>query len=153
MSQETPPHPAALQPHEVLVHGTCVALEDWSVLLRGPSGSGKSDLGLRLINAGGTLVSDDQVVLQDSGGFLRASPPQNIAGLLEVRGVGILKMAHTQGVPLGLLIDLVQPDKVPRLPDAQTDKILGVDLPVLALCAFESSAPAKVMLALRSLID
>jgi len=152
----SPSEASALSPlnqHETMVHGTCVALEDWAVLLRGPSGSGKSDLGLRLINSGATLISDDQVILADSGGFLRARPPANIAGLLEVRGVGILQMLHTQGVPLGLLIDLVQPDKVPRLPDARTDKINGIDLPVLALSPFESSAPIKVKLALRSLID
>lgn len=153
MSQTPTATPPRLSPHETLVHAACVALDDWAVLLRGPAGAGKSDLGLRLINSGAILVADDQVILADSGGFLRASPPTNIAGLLEVRGVGIMKMPYRQGVPLGLLIDLVPPDKVPRLPDARTDKIMGVELPVLALSSFESSTPAKVMLALRSLID
>ncbi len=153
MSQIIPATPPRLSPRETLVHAACVALYDWAVLLRGPARAGKSDLGLRLINSGAILVADDQVILAESGGFLRASPPTNIAGLLEVRGVGIVKMPHRQGVPLGLLIDLVPPDKVPRLPDARTDKIMGVELPVLALSPFESSAPAKVMLALRSLLD
>jgi HPr kinase/phosphorylase len=138
---------------DLLVHGTCVALGAWSVLLRGAPGSGKSDLALRLIDRGAILVSDDQVVLRPSGGFLRASPPRQIAGLLEVRGVGIVKKPYITKVPVALLIDLVTPDLVPRLPDATTDTLLDVDLPVLRLAPFEASTPTKIELALSSLID
>jgi serine kinase of HPr protein (carbohydrate metabolism regulator) len=138
---------------ELLVHGTCVALGDWSVLLRGAPGSGKSDLALRLIDRGAILVSDDQVALSPSGGFLRASPPRQIAGLFEVRGVGIVQKPYITKVPVALLIDLVPADQVPRLPDASTDTLLDVDLPVLRLAPFEASAPIKIELALSSLID
>lgn len=138
---------------EKLVHGTCVAIGDWCVLFRGDPGSGKSDLGLRLIEDGAALVSDDQVALTNLGDYLVAGPPGPIAGLLEVRGVGILRKPHVSGIPLAMLVDLVPAAKVPRLPDARTDNILNVELPVIDLYAFETSAAIKVRLALQSLLD
>lgn len=142
-----------IKTNETLVHGTCVAIGDWSVLLRGEPGSGKSDLGLRLIDGGATLVSDDQVALTNAGDFLAATAPGPIAGLIEVRGVGILTKPYVSGIPLALLVDLVPRKKVPRLPDARTDNILGMELPAIDLYAFEASATIKVHLALQSLLD
>lgn len=141
---------AASNPH--LVHGTAVMLEGWAVLLRGPSGAGKSDLALRLIGQGGVLVSDDQVGLGLANGLVYAQVPERIQGLLEVRGVGLVAVPFQARAPLALILDLVDPASVPRLPDAETEEILGVQLPRLRLHAFEASAPDKVKVALRSLL-
>lgn len=139
-----------------LVHATSVALKargrTWqAVLLRGPSGAGKSDLAARLIEAGGRLVADDQTALTRQGRRLIAACPQTLAGLLEVRGVGIVKLGRGQLVaraPVALLIDLVPPQRVERLPEPARESLLGVMLPVLALTPFEASASAKLRLAL-----
>ena len=143
----------------VLVHATCVALRPsgessagaWrAVLLRGPSGAGKSDLALRLIEAGGRLVADDQTRLTRSGRALIATAPAKLASLIEVRGVGIVKLARGQVLvraPLSLLVDLVPADRIERLPDPAEENLLDVALPVLALAPFEASAAAKLRLA------
>ena len=134
-----------------LVHGSCVAIDGLGVLLRGPSGSGKSDLALRLIEAGGRLVADDQTRIARHGQVLLASAPAALAGLMEVRGVGILKLSLGQLLslaPLSLVVDLVSSDRIERLPEPARETVLGVDLPVLALAPFEASAPAKLRLAL-----
>ncbi|MGQ0581312.1 MAG: HPr kinase/phosphorylase [Reyranella sp.] len=147
----------------MLVHATCVALRPhgklsgrgWrAVLLRGPSGAGKSDLALRLIEAGGRLVADDQTRLTRRGRALVATAPATIAGLIEVRGVGIVKLTRGQVLaqaPLALLVDLVPADRVERLPEPAEETLLDVDLPVLALAPFEASAAAKLRLALAQI--
>ena len=135
----------------MLVHGTCVALGPLGVLIRGPSGSGKSDLALRLIEDGAALVADDQVALQMHDGHLIASAPATIAGLIEVRGIGIVSLARVESAPLSLVVDLVGRTDVPRLPDASRVDLGGANLPAIALYPFEASAPAKVRLALRAL--
>lgn len=147
----------------MLVHATCVALRPhgtssgrtWrAVLLRGPSGAGKSDLALRLLEAGGRLVADDQTRLTRRGRALVATAPATLAGLIEVRGVGIVKLARGQVLaqaPLALLVDLVPADRVERLPEPAEETLLDVDLPVLALAPFEASAPAKLRLALAQI--
>lgn len=142
-----------------LVHATCVALRlrgaVWQgVLLRGRSGAGKSDLALRLIESGARLVADDQTALARRGHRLVASAPETIAGLLEVRGVGIVKLGRTQlmvRVPVALLVDLVPPKRIERLPEQARESVLGLDLPVLALAPFEVSASAKLRLALAQI--
>lgn len=137
------------------VHATCVALRagrNWrGILLRGPSGAGKSDLALRLVEQGGRLVADDQTALVPQGRGLVATPPGTLAGLLEVRGVGIVKLGRPQllaRATIALLVDLVPPDRIERLPDPARETLLDVDLPVVALAPFEASAPAKLRLAL-----
>ena len=90
------------------------------MLLRGPSGAGKSDLALRLIDAGARLVADDQTALVRKGGILIATPPARIAGLIEARGVGIVRLARGQllaRAPVALLVDLVPPERIERLPE------------------------------------
>lgn len=121
------------------------------MLLRGPSGSGKSDLALRLVEAGAELVADDQTELVAENGRLLASPPDTIAGLLEVRGVGIVPMAFRRRVPVALVVDLVAREAVPRLPDPATVGYDGVELPLIALDPMAASAAAKVRLAVRQL--
>jgi len=137
------------------VHATCVALRagrNWrGILLRGPSGAGKSDLALRLVEGGSRLVADDQTALVRQGRGLVATPPGTLAGLLEVRGVGIVKLGRSQllvRATIALLVDLVPPDRIERLPDRARETLFGVDLPVVALAPFEASAPAKLRLAL-----
>jgi serine kinase of HPr protein (carbohydrate metabolism regulator) len=132
----------------VLVHATAVAVEGAAVLLRGPPGAGKSDLALRLIDAGAGLVADDQVELRRSGREVLARAPAAIAGLIEVRGVGIIRMEPVGEAPLALLVDLVAPDAIERLPEDRAEDVLGLPIPVVALAPFEASAPAKLRLAL-----
>ena len=133
----------------IRVHGTCVDVAGTGVLLRGPPGAGKSDLALRLIDGGARLVADDQVEITREGQGLICHPPSSIAGLLEVRGLGIVRLDHA-AAGLGLVVDLVEPDRVERLPDPQTVEIFGRILPLLALNPWEVSATAKVRLAVRA---
>jgi len=139
----------------MFVHATCVALKQgraWhALLLRGPSGAGKSDLALRLIEAGGRLVADDRTHLAKSGKGLVATSPGPLAGLIEVRGIGIVRLSRAQllaRAPLALLVDLVRPDQVERMPEPARETVLDVDLPVVALAPFEASTVMKLHLAL-----
>jgi serine kinase of HPr protein (carbohydrate metabolism regulator) len=136
----------------ILVHGTTVALEGEGVLLRGPSGGGKSDLALRLIDGGARLIADDQTELARVADGLLARSPASIAGRMEVRGIGILRVPTVPSAFLRLVIDLVAPDRVERLPEPQFCDYLQCSLPLLALAPFEASAPAKIRLALASLV-
>jgi HPr kinase/phosphorylase len=132
------------------LHGTCIALDGIGVLLTGPSGAGKSDLALRLIGAGALLVADDYTLIEDHGGRLSARPPAAIAGLIEVRGVGILRLPVAPlPVPLRVVIALVGAADVPRLPARESTVVLGVAMPLFRLAPFESSAVLKVQLAAR----
>ena len=133
----------------MLVHGTCVALAGAGVLIRGPSGSGKSDLALRLIDEGAVLVADDQTRLAVAGGRLSAHPPEPIAGRLEVRGLGIVPVASVATAPLGLVVDLVGADTIERLPAPARATFLGHTVPMVCLWAFAASAAAQVRLAGR----
>jgi serine kinase of HPr protein (carbohydrate metabolism regulator) len=142
---------SAASPERLLLHGSCVALAGGAVLLRGPSGAGKSDLALRLIAQGATLVADDYVEIENRGASLWASAPAKIAGMMEIRGVGLVSVAHSPGAPLALLIDLVAPEAVPRLPEQTFEHILGQTVPRFALAPFESSAPAKIVMILHAL--
>jgi HPr kinase/phosphorylase len=132
-----------------LLHATAVAINGQGVLLLGPSGSGKSDLALRLIDRGAVLISDDGVLI-DAGGplpLMRTAP--NIAGMIEMRGVGIVKMPFADAVPLHLVVQLgTTPERMP--PAGQQLDISGTAMPTIALYAFEASAPLKVEQALRS---
>ena len=130
------------------IYGTCVALSGLGVLLRGPSGSGKSDLALRLIDGGAKLVADDHVELSlDAAGRVMARVPKPLAGLLEVRGIGILRMETVRTAPIGLVVDLTPDDQVERLPEIETCVLLDQPIRRLALAPFHCSTPAKVRLA------
>ena len=135
----------------IRIHGTAVALGDDGILLQGPSGSGKSDLALRLIDGGAHLVSDDQTEITVRQGELRLSAPPAIAGRLEVRGLGILSVPSVPSAELRLVVTLVAPEQVERLPEPQFRAFLGCRVPLLALVPFEASAPAKLRLALAAL--
>ncbi len=131
-------------------HATCVDIDGDGVLLRGPSGSGKSDLALRLIDGGARLVADDRVELTPAAGGLTASAPSVLKGKIEVRGLGIMTVDAVSASPLRLVVDLVAADEVERLPDPATTEVMGVRLPLARLAPFEASAVAKVRLALKA---
>ncbi len=132
----------------VTLHASCVAIKGRGILLTGASGAGKSDLALRLIDRGATLVGDDGIVVEARGGRLHARAGPNIEGQIEVRGLGILALPATAEAPLSLAIALDRP--VPRMPDESLPVrvIEGLTLPLIALYPFENSAPVKVEKAL-----
>jgi len=135
------------------IHATCVALPEGGVLLRGESGAGKSDLALRLIDGGARLVADDRTELTRAGETLIARAPATIAGLIEARGVGILRLPPEQlarEVEVVLVVELVDPTRVERLPEPMRENLLGVSVRRVALAPFEASTPAKIRLALRA---
>ena len=129
------------------LHATTVALDGRAVLISGPSGSGKSDLALRLLDRGFKLVSDDQTILRKDSGRLLASSPPTIHGKLEVRGIGIVEVAHDDNVPVALMVALTS--EITRLPEiGQTELVLGLPIPLVAIDPAPASAAAKVVLAL-----
>jgi serine kinase of HPr protein (carbohydrate metabolism regulator) len=133
----------------MLIHASSVARDGEAVLLLGPPGSGKSDLVLRLIHEGWQLVADDQVAVTTVAGRLQAAAPAALRGLLEVRGLGILRdQAVAAPAPLRLAVRLVPRADVPRLPAPEAIAFEGISLPVLRLDPFEASATAKLATAL-----
>lgn len=129
------------------LHASTVATDGRAVVIMGPSGSGKSDLALRLLDRGFTLVSDDRTIVRRDGDRLIASAPANIAGKLEIRGIGIVDMESAGEVPVALLVELTS--EIQRLPDENSERpVLGVRLPLVSIDAMTASAPSKVALAL-----
>ena len=129
------------------LHASTVAIDGRAVLISVPSGSGKSDLALRLLDRGFVLVSDDQTIVKKDGDRLVATAPPTIAGKLEVRGIGIVDMPTAGDVPVALLVELTS--DIQRIPDdGQERPILGVPIPLVSIDAMAASAPSKVALAL-----
>jgi HPr kinase/phosphorylase len=122
------------------IHGSCAAREGAGVLLVGVPGSGKSDLLLRLLDRGFALVADDRIDIED--GIARA--PALLRGLLEVRGLGIVRLPYVAEVRLALAVCLDGPG--PRLPEPERHPTLG--LPQVRVDAMRAAAPAIVALAL-----
>jgi HPr kinase/phosphorylase len=137
----------------VMVHATCIAFDGHGILLRGASGSGKSDLALRAIDRGAQLVADDQVVLARHGEDVVASAPASLHGLIEIRVLGIMRMDAAAQARIALVADMAEPHAIERLPNRRRCDIDGVSLPWLALAPFESSAPAKLRFALMAALE
>lgn len=140
-----------------LIHATAIALDGRAALLMGPSGAGKSDLALRCLmleaRDGGlplraVLVADDQVRLELQNGSLNCLSPPTIAGHLEVRGLGIMRMPFVASARVVLAVRLASNSPIERMPDPATLEILGCTIPEIRLSPFEASAPAKLLLAL-----
>jgi HPr kinase/phosphorylase len=132
-----------------MVHATAVALAGRAVLLRGAPGSGKSDLALRLIEEGAELVADDQTCLSARDGAIWAAAPEPLKDLMEVRGIGIVRLSALTEAPVALVVDLVARPEIERSPEPEREVLLGLALPKIRLHAPEASAPAKLRLALR----
>jgi serine kinase of HPr protein (carbohydrate metabolism regulator) len=130
------------------LHATTVAIDGVAVMIEGASGSGKSDLALRLIDRGAILVSDDQTLVVRSGKTLLARAPATIVGRIEVRGIGILAMPHADDVPVGLLVRV--DGAIERMPERRIRRIAGIEIRQFAVDPFHASAPIKVELALRN---
>jgi serine kinase of HPr protein (carbohydrate metabolism regulator) len=131
------------------VHASAVLAGARAVLIRGPSGAGKSRLALDLIQAAkagqllfARLVGDDRVHLEAAAGRLVVRPADSLAGLLEVRGVGIVRLAYEPSAVVGLVVDLQA--EVVRLPDGEQKQtqIEGVRLPRLAVAAGWDALPS-----------
>jgi serine kinase of HPr protein (carbohydrate metabolism regulator) len=129
------------------LHATTVALGGRAVIIGGRSGSGKSDLALRLFDRGFVLVSDDQTYLRIVDGKLIASAPPAIRGKIEVRGIGIVAVECVEEAAVCLVVELAS--EIERLPaEGRSQLILGASIPVVSIDATTASAPAKVVLAL-----
>lgn len=139
-----------------LVHGTCLVIGGCGVLILGPPGSGKSDLALRLIDQPGLgtgaeamtarLVADDQVLITRRQSRLMAAPPPRLAGLIEVRGLGIVTVEHAAEAEIKLAVRLAGAASIERVPEpgeAQME-LLGMTLPMIAVDAAAASAPARI---------
>ena len=132
------------------LHASCVAIDGRAVLITGASGSGKSDLSLRLLDRGFALVSDDQTIVKKVGTRLTAAAPSTIRGKLEIRGVGIVEMSYIDDQPVALVVELTS--DIQRLPDDSRERlILGVAVPLISVDAKTASAASKVALALDRL--
>jgi serine kinase of HPr protein (carbohydrate metabolism regulator) len=132
------------------LHASTVARDGRAVLISGPSGSGKSDLALRMLDRGFTLVSDDRTIVRKQGAKLIASPPDTIRGKMEIRGLGIFEIEHVTDIPVALIVELRS--DIERLPDDSRDRlIIGLGIPLVSIDAMTASAPSKVALALDRL--
>ncbi len=141
--------PPDTTPDSLRLHATCVEVSARGVLLLGRSGSGKSDLALRLIDRGARLVADDQVLVERSGRGLLGRAPAGLFGLIEVHGVGIIRLPARPSVPLALAVQLDRSRRIPRLPPAgQTLCLLDLELPLVRLDPRSPSAPAVIRLTL-----
>ena len=138
-----------------LVHGTCLEIGGCGVLILGAPGSGKSDVALRLIDQPGRgtghdtltarLVADDQVVITRRGDRLFVAPPAPLAGLIEVRGIGIVAADHVPEAELGLAVRLADARGIERLPeDGNSLLLLDVAIPEIAVDPAAASAPARI---------
>jgi serine kinase of HPr protein (carbohydrate metabolism regulator) len=115
------------------------------VLIEGPAGSGKSDLALRCADAGFRLVADDRVELWVSAGRLFGRAPEALSGLVEVRGLDVVR---TEVLPLVEVALVARAGAPERIPEPQSAEILGVRLPLIEVAPFEASAPVKLRRAL-----
>lgn len=144
-------------PH--LIHATAVEVTGYGILLRGPSGSGKSDLALRLMAEGAILIADDQTELSREDNRLVARAPTSIQGMMEVRGIGLFQVPFVPFATVALVVDLIDPnssdspDVIERLPDPDGEMILGVLAPRIKLAAFQASASAKLRLWVSALYE
>lgn len=130
------------------LHASCVEWDGAGLLICGRSGSGKSDLALRLIDAGAELVADDRVFLEKDGEKLKARTPDKIRGLIEVRGLGIVPMPFRPETHIKLKIALCPSHEIDRMPDPMSEVIEGIEIPLLFLDPSAASAVAKIKVAL-----
>ncbi len=136
-------------PSSATLHVSSVAIGDRAVLIEGESGAGKSDLALRLIDRGATLISDDYTLLQRTDGDVIALAPATIAGQIEVRGLGIVPLPFRDSVRVALLVRLS--DNPERFPEVEMRHVVGIAIREVAIDGRSASAAIKVELALKHL--
>lgn len=134
------------------IHASCVAYKNQGILFFGQSGSGKSDVCLRLImEHGAKLVADDRVNLSVSDGKIKAVAPTILKDKLEVRGLGIVKLPSTSAA-VCLAVQLAEDaSQMERMPEEKFFEFGGISIPQITLCVQEASTPAKVLAALTML--
>ena len=130
------------------IHGTSIALGENGLLITGESGSGKSDLALRLIDSGATLISDDQTVCMKKETSIHLFSMEKIYGLIEIRGIGLIKVPYIENIKLRMIIQLVDKE-IDRLPKIKKKKLLGFNFPLIKIFPKEASAVAKIKLKLN----
>lgn len=140
------------------IHASAVSLDGRGILIRGRAGSGKSSLAMALIDerrSGARLVADDRVALSEDEGRILARAPERLAGLIEVRGVGIVRLDHLDEAEIAFVVDLVEPSSCPRFPEEadRRTEILGRTLPRLFLPIGASDGPVRLRMALRAWMD
>lgn len=135
------------KPETETLHATTVAIDGRGVLIEGGSGAGKSDLALRLIDRGATLVADDRTIVTREGAHAIATSPATIAGRIEVRGIGIVAINSVDYVSLALVVTLSR--DIERMPVTARRDVAGIPLRVIRLDPREPSAPIKCEIALR----
>jgi HPr kinase/phosphorylase len=131
------------------LHATAVSLNGLGVLIRGPSGSGKSDLALRLIGRGARLIADDQVIIEAVGEKLHLSAPRATYGLIEVRGLGIVNIGAVKNTWLSLIVNVKLCEEIERMPEIKRELHEGISITTIEIDAFHASAPEKIKIALR----
>lgn len=136
------------------VHATCVELNKNGILLLGKSGAGKSDVALRLIRReNALLVADDRVDLTVFQNQIKATCPNNLEGLLEIRGIGICQMPFQKQTLIRLAVQLTEAAEVERLPQESSYIFEGVPVPLVRLNAFEASVTDKIVIKLKAVLD
>jgi HPr kinase/phosphorylase len=115
---------------EQMIHATCVAVDGKGLLITGPSGSGKSGLALSLMALGARLVADDRTLLSMQGDHLYATCPETLSGMIEARGLGILRADPVPGAPVALVVDMGQTES-DRLPPHRTAIYLQRTVPLV----------------------
>lgn len=133
------------------IHASSVSIKNKGILFIGDSGAGKSDLSLRLIMCHqAVLIADDRVDITTDNGVITASAPKVLQGLLEVRGIGIVKLDYLPKAKICAVFELVS-DRIERMPEPQYYEIGTQKLPLFKINPFEVSAPEKVLAALSLL--
>lgn len=137
------------------LHASCVAIDGHGVLIQGPSGSGKSDLALQLMDQGAVLVADDYVELHQEGEAITVSPPQSIEGLIEIRGIGLIQTVFVAAAPLILAVELRNREDIVRMPDTQGEFDIFAECPrpLVRLGIHDGSNAAKVRFVLNGLLE
>ncbi|MDO8290587.1 MAG: HPr kinase/phosphatase C-terminal domain-containing protein [Parvibaculum sp.] len=138
-----------------LLYATCILIGGRGVMLRGPSRSGKSDLAYRLMTGplAARLIADDQTLVTVEGDRLLVHAPETLKGLIELRGLGLLQVPFETRAVLHLVVNLVPRDDVPRIAEPAHFSLCGIDLPMIALHAFDATTADKLGLAARTLPD
>ncbi|MBC33986.1 MAG: aldolase [Rickettsiales bacterium] len=129
-------------------HATSVVLEDAGLMIAGPSGIGKSDLALRLIDSGATLISDDITICKKIGNELKLFAPKKTRGLLEVREIGIINVPYVENVRL-LSIVILNMNNLERMPNERFKTIKGIKVPIFGLHGNHPSAVIKIKVKLN----